>query len=735
MTRSRWFALAVGILFSILCGLLRVGDPGQLRLLRELLFDEYQRLSPRPYEPLPVRIVDIDEASLKAIGQWPWPRNELATLVERLNALGAASIAFDFVFPEPDRLSPAHFARRPDVQGAIGAELSGTIAQKLPDSDAVFAAAIANRNVVLGFGIVTEPNDVRPPVKNGFAYTGENPALSLQRFAGVTKNLAPLEQAAAGVGLFSVSPNDNQGILRQIPLFWSDGRQTFPSLGIEALRVAQGIDTILIRSTHTTPAASIGARVGEFEIPTTRTGELRVHFSRNVPERYVSALRIMRDAPDAALRELIEGHIVLIGTSAVGLLDNRTTPLAETVPGVSIHAQVIEQILTGHHLTRPDWVDPLEALWTILLSSAIVVLGTFGGPMLTLVLGGALALSTFAASWIAFSQYGILLDPLYPALCALLLHFAMTSFRFLVTDRDKRFVRRAFGRYVSPSVLARLEKDPSALRLGGEERELTIMFMDVRSFTSLSETMSPTELVEFVNRLLSRLSEEIVEEAGTIDKYIGDSIMAFWNAPLDVPDHALRACRASLRMRSKLIELNDADAFGLKKIDPDATVRIGIGLNLGFACVGNVGSENRFNYSCLGDSVNVASRIEGLCKDVGTDILVSESVVQQAPDLAWVEAGSVAVRGRQGETRLFVLVGDENVAKSDDFVRLSAAHERLRRAWDDPDPRQWDEPASTCIAIAEEGFPWMLTFYRKPGPRLGRKPTPPALPVAAPAAE
>ena len=246
MTRSRWFALAVGIAFAVLCGILRAADPPQLKLVRELLFDEYQRLSPRTYEPMPVRIVDIDEASLKAIGQWPWPRNELARLVEKLAGLGAASVSFDAVFPEPDRLSPVTFARRNDIRSAIGDSVASTILRRLPDTDAQFAAAIASRRVVLGFGTVPTPNTERPPSKNGFAYTGENPALSLQRFVGVTRNLTAFEDAAAGIGAINVSPQDNQGIIRQVPLFWSDGQRIFPSLAIEALRVAQGIDTILI---------------------------------------------------------------------------------------------------------------------------------------------------------------------------------------------------------------------------------------------------------------------------------------------------------------------------------------------------------------------------------------------------------------------------------------------------------------------------------------------------------
>jgi adenylate cyclase len=722
MSGSRWLVLAFALTFVLACGALRLADPPQVKLARELLFDEYQRIAPRPYRDLPVRIVDIDEASLSAIGQWPWPRNDLARLVDRLADLGAAAIAFDFVFPESDRMSPAALGRRSDVTSSLGEDLTRTIVSRLPDNDALFARSMEERNVVLGFGIVPGANDRRPQVKSGLAYTGENPVESLASFRGTTVNIPPLDAAAAGIGAISVSPQDDQGIVRQVPLLWSDGKKIYPGLALEALRAAQQAQTLLVRSTPTAPAAIVSVRVGDIEVPTTRAGELRIRFSHDVPERYIPALKLMGDKPDDSLRPLVENHIVLLGTSAVGLLDVRVTALGETVPGVMVHAQAIEQMILGEHLQRPDWVDPLELLWTAAFGLLIAGLGLFAGPAVALSAGLALFVATIAGSWIAFDRYGILLDPLYPALVGLALHFALTSFRFLVTDRDKRFVRRAFGRYVSPEVLAELEKNPQALRLGGEERELTILFLDVRSFTSLSETMTPTALVEFVNTLLSHLSDEIVAEAGTIDKYIGDSIMAFWNAPLAVPDHAVKACRACLRMRERMHLLNESDAFGFRaRGHAKAVVRIGIGLNTGMACVGNVGSQTRFNYSVLGDAVNVGARVEGLCKDVGSDILVTETVVAAAPRFAWIEAGSVMLRGRAADTRIYCLVGDETVAGSERFASLKAAHDDLLAAWRTDDRDSWTRCRDRCMAIAEADFPMLLGLYQTPGPKLGKR--------------
>ena len=721
MSGSRWLVLAFALAFVLACGALRLADPPQVKLARELLFDQYQKFSPRPYRDLPVRIVDIDEASLSAIGQWPWPRNDLARLVDRLSALGAAAVAFDFVFPETDRMSPAALGRRADVASSLGSELAQTIVSRLPDNDALLAKSMVDRNVVLGFGIVPGANEKRPPMKSGLAYTGENPAESLASFRGTTVNIPVLDEAAAGIGAISVSPQDDQGIVRQVPLLWSDGKKIYAGLALEALRAAQQAQTLLVRSTPQAPAAIVSVRVGDVEVPTTRGGELRIRFSHDVPERYVPALRFMGDTPDEALRPLIENHIVLIGTSAVGLLDVRVTALGESVPGVSVHAQAIEQMILGEHLQRPDWVDPLELLWTAVFGLLIAGLGLFAGPAVALSAGLLLVVATVGGSWLAFERYGILLDPLYPAAVGLALHFALTSFRFLVTDRDKRFVRRAFGRYVSPAVLAQLEKNPQALRLGGEERELTILFLDVRSFTSLSETMTPTALVEFVNSLLSHLSDEIVAEAGTIDKYIGDSIMAFWNAPLAVPDHVVMACRACLRMRERMQELNERDAFGFRaRGHAGAVVRIGIGLNTGMACVGNVGSQTRFNYSVLGDAVNIASRVEGLCKDVGADILVTETVVAAAPHFAWIEAGSVMLRGRAAGTGIYCLVGDEAVARSERFGALKAAHADLLAAWQTDDRDSWARCRDRCVAIAESDFPMLMGIYKSPEPKLGK---------------
>lgn len=370
----------------------------------------------------------------------------------------------------------------------------------------------------------------------------------------------------------------------------------------------------------------------------------------------------------------IEGSIVFIGTSAAGLQDVRTTALGQNVPGVSLHAQIVEQILSGHYLSRPDWANGLEILAIAIAGCLLVLLTTFVSPVMALACGMAITALALVASWVAFAYAGLLFDPLAPILAASITHFSATAFRFLVTDRERREVRQAFGRYLSPSLLYRIEHNRNALRLGGDDRELTVMFVDVRSFTEISERMAPTDVVTFLNTLLDALSRHVIANEGTLDKFIGDSIMAFWNAPVDVANHPRKALRAALGMRETLARLNADDAFGFGATQ---AVGIGIGIHTGIACVGNMGAETRFNYSAVGDTVNIAARIEAACKEVSFDILVSEATAQALPGCALLEAGALGLKGKTTRTRLFAVAGDEGVASSLDFGELHRLHSRL----------------------------------------------------------
>ncbi len=670
MTRAQQLGVVIGLLIVAALTVLRASDPPQLKLAREATFDQYQHWAPRAFEQMPVRVVDIDEDSLRQFGQWPWPRNRMAALVERLSEMGASAIAFDILFAEPDRLSPRNVVR--DVPG-----IDPALLRQLPDNDELFAQSIVGKPVVLGFGLSNE-GDYRPQVKAGFAFTGENLIDAPPHMKAATPFQPRLEANAAGIGHISLNPGNSSAVVRTVPLLLSDGKQLYPNLALEALRVAQGASTYLLIGAADAPNIVTSIKVGDFVVPTTAAGELWLYVSRDSAKRYVSARDVLATGgANAEVRAAIEGSIVFIGTSAAGLQDIRTTALGENVPGVSLHAQTVEQILSGQFLSRPDWANGLEILSIAALGSLLVALTIFVSPAIALVAGLLATACALVASWLAFSFAGLLFDPLAPVAAGTITHFATTSFRFLVTDRERREIRRAFGQYLSPSLLYRVEHTRGALRLGGDDRELTVMFVDVRNFTEISERLPPTAVVGFLNTLLDALSRHVTENEGTLDKFIGDSIMAFWNAPLDVSDHCGKAVRAALAMRETLAKLNASDAFGF---GPEQKVGIGIGIHTGIACVGNMGAETRFNYSAVGDAVNVASRIESACKAVSFDILASENTAQGLNGCALLNAGALALRGKRDRTNVYAVVGDEQVAASQEFADLQLVHERLVQA-------------------------------------------------------
>jgi adenylate cyclase len=702
---------ATGAALVVLAALtwLRTESPWIVTELQERTFDAYQRLQPRAYQDFPVRVVEIDEASIATYGQWPWPRTRLAAVTNRLAELGAGAVAFAVIFPEPDRTSPKQLLG--DLQKAEGPDRDRAVAllESLPDHDRQFADAMSKTNVVLGFAASRAQNDTRPASKAGLAFVGVKPTDVLAPFVGAVANLPVLDEAAAGVGGINLSSRDRSGVIRRIPMLFSDGERIYPGLAGEALRVAQGQKGIVVRGTGASGetdsghAALLDMRIGDFKVPLTDDGEAWVYYDRDRPERYVSVKDVLDPAKEAQVRPRIEGSIVLVGTSGAGLADTRATPLGQLMPGVSVHAQLIEQILAQDFISRPDWANGLEIIGTVLLAALVAVMLLSFGAQFSLIAGVIALAMAIAGSWFAFSHFRLLLDPIYPSLAAITMYIAIERTLRVASDKEKKFVRQAFGQYLAPELLARLESSPKAMELGGEAREITVMFMDVRGFTPISEALSATELVDFINTLLGPLSEAIQSELGTIDKYIGDSIMAFWNAPLDIADHPTHACRAALKMRAAVLQLNEDDAFGLEARGiAGAEVKIGVGLNFGIAAVGNMGSEIRFNYSAMGDVVNVAARIESTTKDLGVDILVSDEVANVAGGMALLEAGEILLKGKSRPTKLFALVGDETVAASAEFKELARLHGRLVQSFAARDAGEAANALAACRVVAPD---------------------------------
>jgi adenylate cyclase len=656
---------------------LRVVDPGVLAALRGSGFDQLQRLYPRVLEqPVPVRIVDIDEASLKALGQWPWSRLTLAKLVDELSALGAAAIAFDIVFPEPDRLSPRRIMQDPALRGSIPATFDGN---SLPDSDTIFAAALSAKPVVTAFASTAGLTTLSPLViKSGFAQTGAPATEAPLKLGRITANLAIFDAAAAGVGGINLDLAGEQGVARQIPLLWTDGTRFAPSLSIETLRVVQGASTILVNAAADTENAIESIRIGDIEIPTAENGMFYIHYRPDPKDLYVSAIDVLTPEKRETLRPLIEGNIVYIGTSAVGLLDVRTTALGESVPGVSIHAQATEQMLSGRFLTRPEWVLALEYIAVLISGLAIATIGAVYRPWTAFTLAMFCAAAWVAATFSAFNGPGLFLDVTFPLISLILISLASAAYRLVITDRDGRTMRRMFGHYVAPSVLADIERNPQNLKLGGEVREVTVMFVDIANFTPLSEKLSPEELVQTINGLWNACSTSILKHEGTIDKFIGDAIMAFWNAPVVVANHQYHAAKAALGIRKAVDAYNaSADVEALLKQRGIPPIAVRIGLASGPACVGNMGSSERFDYSVLGETVNTAARTESSCKAIGHDILVAGTLHAETRKLAFLAAGHTEMKGKSKPEPVHALIGDEVECQSVAFIELQKEHDHL----------------------------------------------------------
>lgn len=651
MWKRRLSAIVFGVVLVALLTLLRASDPYPLRVARETVFDFFQQLRPRQAPNLPIRILDIDEASLDAIGQWPWSRHIMAQIAGRLTELGAAAVAFDVLFPEPDRLSPSAI-----IAGGV-------------DYDAEFAAALAAGPTILP--ISENPGSRKMPerTKAGFAISGSDPLANLPRLEGAAMPLPELGAAAHGLGIASLD-KQGAGVARRLPLLWSNGSVPFPAFSVEALRIAMGVSTIVILGDAVDAGTVEGLRIGDLIVPTGPSGDLWLYYRHLDPSVYVPAQAVLAD-DYANLSPQIAGNIVLVGASASGLLDVRASPLGETVPGVSIHLQALEQMLTGNFLSRADWVGGLEIVIFAVSGLAITLVIVLNGPMIGLLFSTMIAALAAAGSWFAFIQYGLLLDPSFALLGALMVYALMAFFQFAVTDADKRRIRNAFAHYVAPSLLTQIENNAERLRLGGEVRELTVMFSDVRNYAAIGEQLAPTELVRLLNQLFEALGAAILTHLGTIDKFMGDAVMAFWNAPLDVERHALRACLASLDMRDALRDLNAGGNTGAQPIS------IGIGIASGPALVGNMGLEARFDYSCVGDTVNVASRVEEACKSVCYDILITAGTRAAAPELAALEGGNIVLKGMSHRQPIFLLIGPQQMAARPEFLALKERHAQL----------------------------------------------------------
>ena len=640
--------------FAILVSFLPILNPLQIfSSLQNYSFDTFQRILPREvYAEDPVVIIDIDDRSLAEIGQWPWPRNQLAKLTNQ--AYAAAALGFDIVFAEADRTNPKNLIASFPANPVLAKELAS-----LPSNDEIFAQAILEHGtVVLGQALNDKVKYKPLKSKFGLVTQGDDPKQFIKNYLGAQNNIKLLDDSAQGVGSMSIGNNDL--VVRQLPTFERIGDQLIPSLALEMTRVALGASTFQIKSSNASSEEAYGAqtginniKLGPLTIPTTAEGNAWIYFTptKNIPS--VSAADVISGAVST---EFFEGKIALVGTSAAGLLDLRSTPAEKNIPGVTIIAQFIQQIFANDFLQRPDWLFGAEFLagliLAVLITLSIQALGPIGGLSVFIVGSGGI----ISTSYYFFKTKLFLVDPISPLIISLSVYVAVTFFNFLFTELERSRVRGAFSQYLSPEMVNRLAESSESLVLGGERKEMTFLFSDIRGFTKISEQYKddPEGLTKLINQLLTVLSNAILEHGGTIDKYMGDCIMAFWNAPTDQADHRQLAIQAAHSMNEALDQFNNETAENI-----DFKLEIGIGINSGNCIVGNMGSDKRFDYTVLGDAVNLASRLESQSSNYGLHMIIGENTYIDNSTFTIIEIDKIAVKGKSSAETIYTCFKSE----------------------------------------------------------------------------
>ena len=636
------------------------------------LYDAWlKRTAPAGFDDR-VAILDIDEASLKSVGRWPWSREVMTTLVERLfDQYGVAALGFDVVFAESDTSSGLATLRqlaRRDLAGSR--EFQTALKQLAPqlDFDARFAAALAERPVSLGYYFI--------PEGYGDARTGLLPSPSLPMTAfeplmpgtpavGYGANLTAFQQAVPTAGFFNMRA-DEDGTARRMGLVQPFGDGYYVSLSVSSLQVAFGGDPVLAgvdrRSILGREYVSPWLEVGGIRLPLGSDGGVHVPYRAGAPFPYISVADVLsgKAAPDQ-----LENRIVLLGSTAPGLADLRVTPFSNAFPGVEIHAHLIAGMLDGTTRVTPPWSDDARLVAVLLLGALLTGVLLRFGPTIGLaavVALLALLLAAYGAAWTRF----MVIPMAAPMLTLLGLYALNTAYGFFAATRSKRQITKLFGQYVPPQLAAEMSRNPAHYTMEGQSRDMTVLFSDIRGFTNFSEKLPPAELAEVLNAYLSTMTRIIQQHQGTIDKYIGDAVMAFWNAPVDLADHAARGVATALDMQAALPKLNeDFAARGWPE------VKIGIGVNTGRMSVGNMGSEFRMSYTVMGDAVNLGSRLEGITKQYGVGILATQPTVDADPQHAFMKVDDVRVKGKETPVAIYEPLGPKDGL--DEAVRQQAA--------------------------------------------------------------
>lgn len=677
-SRGMSVALVSGLVIALMLSCY-IQQPRFLTMLDYKIYDSllYTRANGQTTS-IPI-IVDLDEASLDTYGQWPWPRFLLAALISKLAANGVASVGVDILLSEEDRTSPLRLQK--DLKRHLGLDVSfNGLPTDLYDYDSLLARSLT-MSVVLGmychFGSAgaeaqdTQQETAAQGASNATAHNATTPqaaplrpapppvgavtqktpgAADFNRHIHKTRQATlpmPIFWNTASVGMINMNP-DEDGVVRRLPLIAQYEGKTYVTLALRALMAATGQRMV---TTRLGPSGMESLRVGQYTIPVSPDGSFTVPFRGGAYTfPYYSVKDIMEDKIPM---DVLKGRIAFLGTSAPGLLDIRISPLARVYPGVEVHATVLDAILAQTYLRIPPWTPGAQALAIVFCGIAAAVSFGFARPRVYVLVAGILMGLTLYAS-VYFFRQGLVISPLYVLLTIGLLGAILLMLRFWQEEKQKNVLRSAFSRYVAPEVVERITKLEGNI-FAGEEVELSIMFTDIRGFTSISEKLTPQQIVQLLNRYFTPMTALVRGNKGTLDKFIGDALMAFWNAPVPVPGHPALALKTAVEMQEKLLEINDE----LRR-DFGVEVNMGVGVHSGKAYVGNMGSEELLNYTLIGDNVNLASRLEGLCPQFGVGIVTSAETKDSAgEEFAYQPLDTLRVKGKKQPVSVFHVMRKE----------------------------------------------------------------------------
>ena len=650
-----------------------------------------------------VTIVDIDERAMEKEGQWPWSRDRLAVLVDQLTErYEVSAIGFDITFPEPDRRVGREVIERMATGPLAANEEFQSVYRELKprlETDRLFAESLRGRPIVLGFAFRYQDEEkgrqqigmLPAPV----VPEGEFPeALRTIEQEGYTANLPILQQNARSGGFFDNPVVDADSVFRRVPAVQEFEGDLYSSLPLELVRAHLGWPELKFVFDEGAPEYSNSylewLQLGEHRIPVDEA--LAVHIPYRGPAQtftYVSAGDVIAGTAD---KSLLEDRIILIGTSAPGLRDFRPTPVGMAFIGVEVHANVVAGILNDDIKFFPEYVKGAHIIMLVILGLIItLVLARFSvvpatGIVLLVIIG------VVSGNLWLWSSAGFIVPLASPLLFMLVLFTLLILYGLLIESRGKRYLSQVFGQYIPPELVEEMNQEGGDISMEGDSREMTVLFSDVRGFTSISEGLSPQQLTHLMNEFLTPLTRDIHEHRGTIDKYMGDAVMAFWGAPLPDEDHALHAVEAAMAMVATMKRLQPE--FRKKGWPP---MQIGVGLNTGVMNVGNMGSEFRMAYTVLGDAVNLGSRLEALTKNYGVDILVSEFTRDATPEIAFLELDRVRVKGKEKPVAIFEPLGRrENL--SNDLKPIRGRHKQALAYYRN---QQWDAAEREFFSLSQ----------------------------------